>query len=239
MTDYASQGKTRPVNVVNLTNSRSHQAYYTALSRSSSAAGTAIVSSFSTAMITRGLDDQLKREFRNLELLSEITRLKYEGKLPEGVTGETRNQLIRSFLDCVGVDYQIPNLHDALKWQSANEFDDIDAPFGRQPWQMVENEDKQTEKEDISTEQSTKRKRARVDDEHRGLGGETSESSVKRPRVESLKTCRSSSASSTAAADASTSPKGYEWDSANWSCPYDSLFTILYAIWSSNPMRWT
>ncbi|KAI4517965.1 hypothetical protein K525DRAFT_156635, partial [Schizophyllum commune Loenen D] len=82
MTDYSSQGKTRPDNVVNLTNSRSHQAYYTALSRSSSASGTAIVSSFNDAMITRGLDDQLKREFRNLEVLNEITRLRYEMNLP-------------------------------------------------------------------------------------------------------------------------------------------------------------
>ncbi|KAL1750006.1 hypothetical protein FB107DRAFT_224609, partial [Schizophyllum commune] len=61
MTDYASQGKTRPVNVVNLSNSRTHQSYYTALSRSSSAAGTAIISSLNVPIITRGLDDQLKR----------------------------------------------------------------------------------------------------------------------------------------------------------------------------------
>ena len=32
MTDYASQGKTRKQNVVDLNNSRSHQAYYTTLS---------------------------------------------------------------------------------------------------------------------------------------------------------------------------------------------------------------
>ena len=40
MTDYSSQGKTRPYNVVDLNNSRLHQSYYTALSRSASAAGT-------------------------------------------------------------------------------------------------------------------------------------------------------------------------------------------------------
>ena len=46
MTD-ASQGKTTPNNVVDLTNCTSHQLYYTALSRSASAAGTVIVQSFS------------------------------------------------------------------------------------------------------------------------------------------------------------------------------------------------
>ena len=43
MTDYASQGKTRPYNIVDLNNLRTHQAYYTALSRSSSADGTLIL----------------------------------------------------------------------------------------------------------------------------------------------------------------------------------------------------
>ncbi|KAF5309332.1 hypothetical protein D9611_014030 [Ephemerocybe angulata] len=42
MTDYASQGKTREVNVVDLLRSRNHQAMYTALSRGTSAASTII-----------------------------------------------------------------------------------------------------------------------------------------------------------------------------------------------------
>ncbi|KDR64882.1 hypothetical protein GALMADRAFT_34264, partial [Galerina marginata CBS 339.88] len=43
MTDYASQGKTREYNVVNLNSCRSHMAYYTALSRGSTAEGTIIL----------------------------------------------------------------------------------------------------------------------------------------------------------------------------------------------------
>ncbi|KAL1671988.1 hypothetical protein EV122DRAFT_187235, partial [Schizophyllum commune] len=232
MTDYASQGKTRPINVVNLTNSRSHQAYYTALSRSSSAAGTAIVSSFSTAMITRGLDDQLKREFRNLEILSEITRLRYEGKLPECVKGETRNQLIRNFLDWVGPDYEIPNLHSALKWQSPDDFDDIDAPFGRQPWQMVENDEKKSGNEEISSEKPIKRRREIVDEQHAALVDNAPEPPVKRQRVHDK-------SGNEEIIDARSNPKGYPWDSTNWSCPYDSLFTILHCMWVNNPTRWT
>lgn len=46
MTDYTSQGKTREFNVVDLSNCRSHQAYYTALSRSASAQGTLILQDF-------------------------------------------------------------------------------------------------------------------------------------------------------------------------------------------------
>jgi len=52
MTDYASQGKTRPYNVVDLHNLKTHQAYYTALSRSSSADGTLILQGFDPSKIS-------------------------------------------------------------------------------------------------------------------------------------------------------------------------------------------
>jgi hypothetical protein len=52
MTDFASQGKTRPYNPVDLNNCRSHQAYYTALSRSSTAKGTIILQGFDSKKIT-------------------------------------------------------------------------------------------------------------------------------------------------------------------------------------------
>ena len=31
---------------------------------------------------------------------------------------------------------------------------------------------------------------------------------------------------------------GTIWDSVNWSCTYDALFTILYYIWTTNPHKW-
>ena len=34
-------------------------------------------------------------------------------------------------------------------------------------------------------------------------------------------------------------PKGFIWDSENYSCAYDALFTILYCIWIENPLEWT
>ena len=46
MTDFASQGKTRPDNPTDLNNLRSHQSYYTALSRSATAEGTLILQGF-------------------------------------------------------------------------------------------------------------------------------------------------------------------------------------------------
>ena len=97
MTDYASQGKTRPKNPVDLNNLQTHQAYYTALSRSSSAKGTIILQGFDAQKMTGGASGALRQEFRELELLDEITNLHYLGKLDKSVTGCTRNHLIKCF----------------------------------------------------------------------------------------------------------------------------------------------
>ncbi|KLO03942.1 hypothetical protein SCHPADRAFT_841200, partial [Schizopora paradoxa] len=51
MSDYSSQGRTRPDNVVDLNNCKSHQSYYTALSRSASAEGTVILQDFDESKI--------------------------------------------------------------------------------------------------------------------------------------------------------------------------------------------
>jgi hypothetical protein len=91
MTDYASQGKTRPFNPVDLNNCRSHQAYYTALSQSASAEGTVILQGFDAGKITGKASGALRQEFRDLELLDEITKLRYHSKLPSSVEGVHRN----------------------------------------------------------------------------------------------------------------------------------------------------
>ncbi|TFK58951.1 hypothetical protein BDN72DRAFT_781396, partial [Pluteus cervinus] len=63
MTDYASQGKTRKWNVVDLNNCRSHQAVYTALSRGTSAAGTLILQGFDEKKIKGMASGYLRQEF--------------------------------------------------------------------------------------------------------------------------------------------------------------------------------
>ncbi|KDR72200.1 hypothetical protein GALMADRAFT_1343753, partial [Galerina marginata CBS 339.88] len=63
MTDYASQGKTREANLVDIGRSRNHQAIYTALSRGASADGTAILQGFDATKITCGISGYLRQEF--------------------------------------------------------------------------------------------------------------------------------------------------------------------------------
>jgi hypothetical protein len=91
MTNYTSQRKTRPKNPVDLSNCRSHQSYYTSLSRSATASGTVIVQSFSPQLITCGASGYLRQQFCELELLDEISKLRYEGKLSDHIQSNFRN----------------------------------------------------------------------------------------------------------------------------------------------------
>jgi hypothetical protein len=97
MTDYASQGKTRPYNPVDLQHSNSHQSYYTCLSRCASAKGTLIMQSLQPSMITGGCSGWLRQEFRDLEILDEITRLAFHSQLVPGIEAHCRNTCIKQF----------------------------------------------------------------------------------------------------------------------------------------------
>ncbi|KAJ7155807.1 hypothetical protein C8R46DRAFT_847633, partial [Mycena filopes] len=97
MTDYTSQGKSRAQNPVELANCKDHRSYYVALSRGFTAEGTVIIQGFTAKKITSGMSGYLRQELRELEILDEITKLRYEGNLPRSVTGLYRRRLIRSF----------------------------------------------------------------------------------------------------------------------------------------------
>jgi hypothetical protein len=122
MTDYSSQGKTRPNNPVDLNNCQSHQSYYTALSRSASASGTCIVQGFDFRMMTGGSSGALRQEFRELEILDDIGCLRYEGKLNHLVVGDNRCCLIHSFRQWKGDTYIPPHVHKALRWGKDDPF---------------------------------------------------------------------------------------------------------------------
>jgi hypothetical protein len=98
MTDFGSQGKTRLYNVIHLTHCRNAQSYYTCLSRSSSHAGTVILGDFDERKISgRKMCGFLRQEFRELEVLDDITNLHYNDSLPSHVEGHTRNNLISAY----------------------------------------------------------------------------------------------------------------------------------------------
>ncbi|PPR07900.1 hypothetical protein CVT24_002813, partial [Panaeolus cyanescens] len=122
MTDYASQGKTRKYNPVDLLSLRSHQGYYTALSRSSTAQGTLILKGFDINHMTGGCSGSLRQEFRELELLDAITVLQYDDKLPDSIRGETRNRLIKTYRAYKGDHFVPSGVHKAIRWNKRNPF---------------------------------------------------------------------------------------------------------------------
>lgn len=122
MTDFGSQGRTRPHNVCDLQNCRSHQSIYTCLSRGSTYNGTIIVQPFDPRKFTGGISGSLHQEFRELELLDEITKLRYLGKISPKVTGITRNELVHSFRKWKGEQFMPKTMHRALKWNVGDTF---------------------------------------------------------------------------------------------------------------------
>ncbi|PBK62522.1 hypothetical protein ARMSODRAFT_895513 [Armillaria solidipes] len=142
MTDYSSQGKTRPFNPVDLNNCRSHQSYYTALSRTATAAGTLILPSLNSARaspidaqkIQGGCSGYLRQEFRELETLDDITTKIYTGSILVTVQGNTCYTLIESFCEHIGVSYTPPLMDKALSWSEVDLFESFDATIHVGEW---------------------------------------------------------------------------------------------------------
>ncbi|KAJ3912530.1 hypothetical protein F5877DRAFT_53932, partial [Lentinula edodes] len=122
MTAHASQGQGFKTNAADLNSLSDHHAIYTALSRSCTAGTTIILQGFDSRKITGGASGQLRREYRELEILDEITHLRYEGKLDPSVIGNTRNLLIESFLAWKGANYVPSLVHPAIKWSTSDPY---------------------------------------------------------------------------------------------------------------------
>ena len=105
MTDYGSQGWTRPDNPVALSSCKNHQAYYTCLSRSASAAGTIIIQGFDTKKITGGASGYLRQEFR---------------ELPNYIYKTQCNVIIQQFQKWKGIGYTSRKFHSAIHWNQSD-----------------------------------------------------------------------------------------------------------------------
>ena len=151
MTDYGSQGRTRKYNVCELHNSKNHQSMYTALSRSSTAEGTIILQGFNASLITGGLSGYVRQEFRELEILNEITKLRYHNELPSHVTGIIRNTIIRQFYKNKSLTETaniVPEISEAIAWSQSHPLM-LPQPISDSPWKLI-NKKKKIETEFFS-----------------------------------------------------------------------------------------
>jgi hypothetical protein len=97
MTDYCSQGKTQDVNIVDMKHCRSHQAMYVCLSRGKMVDDTLILREFDAYKLIGGLSGFLRQEFRTLDLLDEISRLRYEEKIPADIVQHLRGSTVAGY----------------------------------------------------------------------------------------------------------------------------------------------
>ena len=238
MTDYASQGKTRPVNVTDLCHCRSHQGYYTALSRSATAAGTLILTSFHPSKVTGGASGALRQEFRELELLDNITTLRFEDKIPRSITmADRRNTLIDLFRAHKGKSYMPSTLHKAIRWSASDPFLEW-KEYG--DWRIVGSESK-ADSTNTTLRQPPSTPVQNVPPEYDALALKRKISQVipenKRPILKKIKYEHISETGSTDASDpvhCLELPLGTSW--SNNSCAYDAVFVVLFNIWRENPM---
>jgi hypothetical protein len=225
MTDFASQGKTRPDNPVDLNNCQHHQSVYTCLSRSSTAAGTIIVQGFDKKKITSGTTGFLRQELRELELLDEITKERYEGNIPASanIDGHCRNVIIDQYRRWKGVDHVPSNVHPAIAWSKADPFP-LSPVVEDAKWVLVDRKKVGADNSQVTSKfvpaKVAKRKYCDTDDDRTGI-----------PKLKKFKPAGP-------LVQPSHGPAGLVWDSVNFSCAYDALFTILHNIWSDDPVHW-
>jgi hypothetical protein len=244
MTDYSSQGKTRAVNVVDLNSCKSHMAYYTALSRSASSKETVILQGFDERKITCKISGYLRNEFRELELLDEITRLTYEDLLPKHINENLRNALIGQFQIYKGTDYIPPSVPNQLKWTVKDPMELLPI-VADSPWQVIDNS-KSNKHVQIYNQSKTERnlKAATINYlETNNFVTAKSTPSFNKTMKRKANQNEHDDAPKTKIIKVSNtrkySPTGLIWDSKNWSCAYDAIFTILYDLWVQNPTKWS
>jgi hypothetical protein len=246
MTDYTAQGKSRRINVVELSYCNNHKAYYVALSRGTSAAGTIILQDFNEKIITSGITGHLRQELRELEVLDEITRLRFEGKLPPSVTGIYRRRLLRSFYAWKSTLKDPDHYHPALKWKPGMGPRVPDTVY-YSDWFPSIPKDKMGKNAvvgasiTVGVESQTRGKKRGLNTDlavpatQGDFQGPSNETPQKQPKL-------SSGAPSRHIRDMATlsqiSPTGFIWDRVNYSCAYDALFTVLLNIWKSDRTKW-
>ena len=244
MTDYASQGKTRPVNVADLCHCRSHQGYYTALSRSASAAGTLILTSFHPSKITGGASGALRQEFRELELLDNITTLRFEDRIPRSIImADRRNTLIDLFRAHKGKNYMPSKMHKAIRWSASDPFLEW-KEYG--DWRIVQKQNHPntgtTSVNTMSTvtqplSPSTPLQNAPLQFNALAVKRKISQLEVipknKQPIIKKIKYHHDTSGSTDPVLNLDL-PLGTSW--SNNSCAYDAVFVVLFNIWRENPV---
>lgn len=227
MTDFGSQGRTRPFNPVHLRFCKNHQSIYTCLSRSSSLDGTLILDGFNTSKICQGASPDLRREFRELEILDHITRLRLKEELPAEIRRDSRQALVQTYMHCMGARFVHDRVPDMLNWSKDSD-EDLELSVSGFPPDMFAGDHitgtKSKGKNRLTGNWSKARKKTRAN-----------------PNVEADASAydRSLGGSSSAPSGGTLRRRlGYIWDRADFSCAYDALLTLMWNLFEDRGEAW-
>ncbi|KAI0749944.1 hypothetical protein C8Q80DRAFT_1064471, partial [Daedaleopsis nitida] len=169
----------------------------------------------------------LRQEFRELELLDEITKMRYLGTISPKVSGITRKQLIHSFRQWKGKKFVPNTMHSALKWTTSDPFP-IPKVTEDTPWTLVKiSKDQKSSTansngKDKSEKPQVKRDRTAFVSAQGSHALQTIEQDTKPQQAKRIKVTKP--------------PKGkmfvgFPWECVNHSCAYDSLLTVLLTLY--------
>jgi hypothetical protein len=247
MTVHSSQGRTRKLNFIDLRSCRDHKAYYTALSRASSLAGTYVVRGFNESILYGGASGYFRQEMRELEILADITNKKLRNELPESISGDTRNELLKAYRSEYGDRHLPVAIDDALQWDNTLDGYLEQSAIGiNDPWSnggasadIYSISKKRKQQSDPVDKQVTKKRRINSTGIGYGQSPLVKHCPPKRKRRiddvgHSTKKRRGTSFTRLGeSGEPVLSIVGCQWDVQNYSCAYDCCFTVLYHV-----LRW-
>ncbi|KAJ3486464.1 hypothetical protein NLI96_g4222 [Meripilus lineatus] len=227
MTDFGAQGRTRPHNPVDLRYCRNHQSMYTCLSRSSSLDGTLILFAFNPNKITCGASGDLRREYRELEILDDITRMRSDVVSVDSMPAadSPRNAFLQWYRKKFGDLYLPPTAHSALKRkEKVDDHVNYDKPYVPMK-DMIEAlrpmaQGRGQKRKEPPTGEESDSKRCKGSTE----GGDPSPADVDNHLIPSM--------------SSSSRPVGLLWDSNDWSCAYDVILGCLWNMYEQYPRQW-
>ena len=227
---------------MDLNNFSCHQAYYTALLQSASAAETLILQGFDPKIITCGASAALRQDFRSLEILDEITLLWFNSNLPSYMGGYIRKDLVKSFRKWNGKSYMPSIIHSAIRWNKKNSFleDDIEDLTADKLLGKLPNDNGESDKISSKIARSMHSAKVNQNDEIDTMTAPSTPLYTKRKALndnESMmkvtsKRCKHNSPQSPTVnllMCCDGIPKCLR--NSNNSCGYDAVITIVYNLW--------
>jgi hypothetical protein len=182
-----------------------------------------ILQGFDAKKITGGASGALRQEFRELELLDDIGRLRYIGELPVSVVGDRRNTLIHAFRKCKGEQYVPENVHKAIQWSKNAPFV-LNSDYDDVLWHVL---DKKTS---LLAVQSAVYNAKLLPAFKRKI------ENIQNIETVSVKKMKSGHGFDISSSISLCVPEGTSW--RNNSCAYDATNCILHDIWKDDKIKY-